>query len=683
MNTAASLARLGFDAQRLRYSLRTAVAACAALLISWALGLEHPQWSAMTVFAASQPARNLLVEKSFFRSAGTVVGTGFGVVLVSASGGAPAMLVVGLALWVSLCALLGNVLRGLVSYGALLAGYSAAMVALLDTGHPEGVLLLGADRLLTVMTGIVTALVVGLVFTPRGADDPVVGRTRHMTSVVLRRIAARLRGDPPEATPDADKLLREMALIEEALDPHGAGSLRSRRSARTLRSVVAALLSALVWLGTARQVRPTVPAADALLDAARLLETAAPPAEVIAAVARARALAIADPALQEVLGQLEAAVRDRLGVDDDIARRRPRGPLVVLHRDWMAARQAALRSGGILLLLGAFWVLTGWDAGPYLLLGTSVMITLFSTWDDPAWIMGKVLVGQAFGAVGALACRWLVWPHAEAEITLVLMLMPFILVGVLPLAHRRTMLGATDYCMVLLLLSQPALPLTGTFGQSMSQALAVVAAPAIALAGFRQVFPADAPRRMRMLMHAMVHELEVMAARPEVRLQAEVWRARLHHRLLRLVLWAEKSGETRFAPEEAGLAVLAVGSAILRMQELRDGPELAAGTARAVDVALGRLRTLSHRPERAAAALDVAARRLEAEGTSSPIHMHAADAVRSAGLAVRANRAFFAVAAEVPGSTWQGPGDAMRLLRRNGGRRRKPGGTPRMEPPAS
>src|SRR5690606_6983628 len=217
-----------------------------------------------------------------------------------------------------------------------------------------------------------------LAFTPRDADDPMVERTRHLTSRILRQMASRLCG-LPEPLLDTDGLLHEMALVEEGLDPHGAGSLRSRRSARPLRMVLAAQLSALVWLRTPRRLSPMVPVADALLDAAGLLERSAPPAEVIAAMERAGALASRDPALQDVIGRFEAPFPDRLGVNDDRARRRVRGPRIVLHRDWIAALQAALRSGGILLLLGAVWVMTGWHAGPYLLLGTAVMITLFST----------------------------------------------------------------------------------------------------------------------------------------------------------------------------------------------------------------------------------------------------------------------------------------------------------------
>ena len=54
-------ARWGFDSARLRQHLRTAFAACIAVFAAWALGLEHPQWAGMTVWAASQPLRGKLL----------------------------------------------------------------------------------------------------------------------------------------------------------------------------------------------------------------------------------------------------------------------------------------------------------------------------------------------------------------------------------------------------------------------------------------------------------------------------------------------------------------------------------------------------------------------------------------------------------------------------------------------
>ena len=73
----------------------------------------------------------------------------------------------------------GNVLRGFISYGTILAGYSASMVALLSTAHPDRVLLLGVDRFLTVFTGVAVAMLVGLLFTPKAAEEEGGGRRKE------------------------------------------------------------------------------------------------------------------------------------------------------------------------------------------------------------------------------------------------------------------------------------------------------------------------------------------------------------------------------------------------------------------------------------------------------------------------------------------------------------------------
>lgn len=194
MTIGETVSRLGSDPARLRFALRTALAACAALLVTWLLGFEHPQWSAMTVWAASQPVRGMLLEKSFFRAAGTVVGVAAGVLLVLVSDSRPIILVVGLSLCIGLCAGAGNLLRGLMSYGTIVAGYSASMVALLDTAHPDRIVALGTDRFLTVMVGVLVALLVGLLLTPKAAEGEIVGKTRHLTAHVLRDMATRLKG---------------------------------------------------------------------------------------------------------------------------------------------------------------------------------------------------------------------------------------------------------------------------------------------------------------------------------------------------------------------------------------------------------------------------------------------------------------------------------------------------------
>jgi uncharacterized membrane protein YccC len=58
------------------------------------------------------------------------------VVLVLVANGDLLWLVTGLAVWIGICAGMGNLQRSFASYGTMLAGYSASMVALLDNGNP-------------------------------------------------------------------------------------------------------------------------------------------------------------------------------------------------------------------------------------------------------------------------------------------------------------------------------------------------------------------------------------------------------------------------------------------------------------------------------------------------------------------------------------------------------------------
>jgi hypothetical protein len=80
------------------------------------------------------------------------------------------------------------------------------------------------------------------------------------------------------------------------------------------------------------------------------------------------------------------------------------------------------------------------------------MISWFSTFENPAAMMRSVFLGQLFGAAAALVCRWMVWPYAAGEAGMVFLMMPFILSGVLPASHPRTMLASTDYSLIMLLL---------------------------------------------------------------------------------------------------------------------------------------------------------------------------------------------------------------------------------------
>lgn len=622
-------AHWGFDSARLRQHLRTAFAACLAVLAAWALGLEHPQWAGMTVWAASQPLRGQLLEKSFFRTTGTAVGTAAGIGLVLLAHGDLLWLVTGLALWLGLCAGLGNLQRGFASYGTMLSGYSAAMVALLDAGHPEHVYALGWDRLFTGLTGVAAALVVGWLFTPVGGEIPGNGQVRRLCARLLRDIAAAARGQAGFSRQALAERLSAMAVIEEGLDPHAAGSQRSRRAVRALRRLINTQISALLWLrDDASQQRGAhfAPAqattlAEALEQAALALETQSLPQSAVDQLARAGAAAAGWGAAQGLIENLRLALHAHLvaSTDEPLSpQHRARQLPVVLHRDWVGARRAALRAALAVFIVGMVWVLTGWSGGIYMLLGLSIMITVFSSFENPAFTMRYVTAGQALGVLVALACQWLAWPFAHSQLQMVLWMMPFIVLGALLFSHRRTMLSGYDCNMVLLLLLSPHYPQTGTLLHSLALGFAVVTGPLAGWATYRFLLPVTLQGRLQALRAMMVHEIQDMAARPLATRDASadertqrVWRARLYHRLLRLVRTAEKAGAQQAqAAADCGLAALRVGKSVYLLQTLSRDGSLGESTARCVRSALLRLQRLQSAPAKALPLLEAVGRRI-------------------------------------------------------------------------
>ncbi|QXZ09806.1 FUSC family protein [Comamonas sp. Y33R10-2] len=627
--------RWGFDSARLRLHLRTAFAVCIAVFLAWVVGLQHPQWAGMTVWAASQPLRGQLLEKSFFRLFGTLIGTAAGVVLVLVANGDLLWLVTGLAIWIGVCAGLGNLQRSFTSYGTMLAGYSASMVALLDGGNPTFVYELGWDRLFTALTGVVVALIVGWLFTPVSAEIPGDDKVRRLCARLLRDIAtasmaalkaasqAAAHGKGVLGPKDLAERLSAMAAIEEGLDLHAAGSTRSRRAVRALRRLINTQISALLWLRdcTGKTITPAFTAeqaqtiAQALEQAAHLLETQPAPLAAIDALASAQEAAAGWGHAQEILGNLGIALQAHFVAASDLplpANHRARQFPVVLHSDWVGARRAMLRAFSAIFLVGLVWALTGWQGGAFMLLGLSIMVTVFSSFENPVFTMRFVIAGQAMGAGVALACQWFFWPFASSQLQMVLMMMPFILIGALLFSHHRTALSGFDCNMVILLALWPHFPYQLDYGNSLSMAFAIVTGPLAGWFAYHFILPVTVQGKIAGLRAMMVHELQDMAATPLHTLNVRVMRARLYHRLLRLVRTSEKISIS--AAQEAadcGLAALRVGKAVLILHALEEDRLLSESTLRGARSALQRLQQLPTAPAKAIPLLTGVAARIE------------------------------------------------------------------------
>lgn len=646
----------GFDGQRLKATLRTACAAVFALAVANALGVDSPGWAAMTVILVSQPTRGLLQARSFYRVLGTVVGAAVGALFVLLAGRSPALLVLMLAVWLGLCSWVGNVARQLGSYGVLLSGYTAAIVSLLSLQHHDDVAHLASDRIEGVLIGAVIAVAVNGLFTPRSATAALLGSVPRLVGDTLSW-AARMaqQGATPELLEQERRLVRSMADIESGLDEVAFGSRRKQQRMAHIRGVFAALLTLGASIRTVAAHLDKVVADPALrgwrdevvrgLDDVHAALEAGKAGE--SSVAPLRRLVESAPANSRIRGALENLVEALAAVIADRDGALPKPPpafALRFHRDWVGARVAALRTVLSVSAVGAVWVLTGWEYGAFMVMGTAVFMPLFSIMEQPSAIMRNVAFGSCAGIAAAVLFSWLVVPYVDTEAGLLLAITPVLAVGALALAHRSTMLYAMDYCLVFLLMLHPSWPLHTTVADTLGGGQGMVLGLAAAWLSFSYLVPVNAAQRLRVLATHIVRDIECLA-QSRATLPAWKWRARMHHRILRLVARAAVAGSNIDVGD--GMAALGVGDAVLHMLEMLRRGGLPADARRAVDEAVASLALVSSQTGRAADALARASQQLRESAAGGPrwAGLRAdAEILRDAADALAAHKEFFAAA---------------------------------------
>jgi len=639
------LVKAGFDPGRLTFVLRTMIAGWLALSIAMLLGLDSPQWAAMTAVIVAQPTRGMLLERSIQRVIGTIVGSLVGVGLIHQFAADPRLLVVGLAVWISLCAYVGNVLRQYRAYGVFLAGYTAAMIALLDVPHPDHVVSLATDRVETIIIGIVVSGLVSGFLTPVSDESHLIRRVRLLSADTLDWCARALAGTGRSGLTTRERLLvSEMAAVEDLLDQIAAGSVEGHRRVRHVRGLLAALLSlvagvrgvtTLLAREPERRRGAGLPILVVHLDAAAAKLTAGAPLAIPVGEMRA-ALDEGAPAgaLTEALGRLIAAL-GAVSAGHEAIRVAKKAPPVLdflFHRDRIGARAAMMRAFLAVLAVGAAWQISGWRDGQFMVLGTCIMTTVFSSFENPLVVLRHVMAGSIAGAAAAVLFHTQLLPLAGGTFDVLLLVAPFLLLGGVAMAHRRTALASIDYNMCFLLLGQPAFPMLGPPDAVYGAAEAVLLGVAAAFVAFRFVFPISSSRRLRALIAITVDDLEGLA-RGSSYPTRERWRARIYHRILHLVKLVDALRLSNLRSVDGGIAALTVGGTILHLQEERAQADLPRTWRRRIDVALGRLATLSRDPRTAATALERAAAH-----APSPIE---SDRLREAASALRDNLWFF------------------------------------------
>lgn len=554
---------LGLDEAAAAQAARLALAAWLAFSIAALLHVQNAYWAAMPIWVVAQPSRGLLLERALYRLCGTLLGAlvGFAVLAYDS----PTLQLVLLAVVVALFAGTTHLLRGAKAYAALMAGMTAAVVVIPSALSPQDSWALALARVECTLIGVLTVTLVLWLFTPKVRRSDFYQRARQLAADTVDFAAQTLSADSEPAT--ELRLLKALSEMDAEARPVSAGSLRGYRH---LRHVEQLLLASINLMAAAQamssRLRPDAQATAALAShlqqvAARLRsdEPAILPTPVHNLPPRRLAR------LEQVLDQLcRAAAQLAPG-----AAPLPAGTQKVAlaaDRNWPLALRTATTTGAAALACAALTQAFSTHATELAILGVCIFSMLLGSMAQPQKHAPHMLLGVLAGVLGATFYRFVVQPHLDGMLELILALLPFLLVGGILRASRRFAVAAIDANMCFLLASQAGMPAASS-GEILSSSAALLLGAGLVGAGFL-LFPRTAQRALRLTTRAVLRDIRALL-RDTQPLDRERWLALAGRRVLRLMAHTPST-----TPTPAGLLMLLnLGQSIIDLHQLGQLPE--------------------------------------------------------------------------------------------------------------
>ncbi|WP_298964240.1 FUSC family protein [uncultured Methylobacterium sp.] len=423
------------------YGLRIWVAMMLALYVAFWLQLESASSAAVCVAILAQPQRGQALSKAFYRMIGTGIGFVVSVVLAALFGQDRVLMLIAFTTWLGLCAFVSGYRQGTQAYGAVLAGYTVAIVAIAHLDRPLDVFEAGLARVAAITVGILSVALVNDLFAAPSAYAGLRDGLGEVRAGVLAYMRRCLRdGDPgPE---DTAALLRRIAGAGAGIAAVARHFDEGHDRAAGARSVVAALFAqvaaaralAVAIARDGRGAQDIARRAEAGLDG----DPAAAEADLRAAAARA-----ASP--EAVLLHLRAAdlLRQEVWIRDGdaaLAGGRPPARRVTLpvHRDFPDAALKAVQAVFVVAVSAALFILSGWPGTSTGLLQIAAFAGILAINPAPGSFALGAMIGTPLAAACAGIVEFLVVVDGQGFPLLAIAMAPVVFAGCLLSLGRRT-----------------------------------------------------------------------------------------------------------------------------------------------------------------------------------------------------------------------------------------------------
>ncbi len=459
------------DRQAWLFSVKTFLAALAALYIGLAGNLSRPYWAMATVYIVTQPMLGPTRAKGVYRIVGTLIAGAATLWMLPHLVEMPLLLSAAMSLWLSGCLFIALLNRGPRGYAFLLAGYTTAFIGFPAVTSPDTIFDTVVARSEEIILGTVVAVLFASLFFPTSVRPMLrsrIGSWMGDAAQWSRQILLRGQAHGPRNRLAAD-LVQFEALIEflRRDDPRHAGAAVSMERLRERMLLMLPVLSSIAdRLGALRAGgRALPPGLEPLVaDIAQWLEQPGRSSASEYAALRARILALkpaVDGELDHLLlvtlllrleelvdlwqdcGTLQDAI-EQGSAPRDTAHYRVRATRSgdARHVDYGMALFSAASAGVALMTYCALWIGLGWEGGGNGAMMAAVAAAFFAAQDDPAPSMLSFLLWAIVASVVAAVYLFGVFPavHDFGSLALVLAVV-FLPLGLLLHKPQTALIG--------------------------------------------------------------------------------------------------------------------------------------------------------------------------------------------------------------------------------------------------
>ncbi|SFM39803.1 FUSC family protein [Methylobacterium pseudosasicola] len=426
------------------FALRIWLAMMIALAAAFWLQLDSASSAATCVAILAQPKRGQAISKAIYRLLGTLIGAIVSIVFMSLFGQDRVLLLVSFTVWMGLCVFTAQYLQDTRAYGAMLSGYTVAIIALGQIDEPQGTFDAAVSRVAVIVLGIIV-----ITFINDALASPSTWRT----------LLPQLR----KAWDDT------RAYARETLDKGDLGASRTAALIRTIApmradaSAIAGELDDGPWRAAGARsciaaLYVLAAAIRAVVAAAACLRTRSPAVEEALEICRRVAedpdLASLEQDDERLRDLVDAAIRDgNRPLDEVVVLQRAldvvcaatfaqdgiravadgheplRDARLPTHRDFPVALRGALRVAVGFAVTAAVFVALGLPQASFALVQVAATAALSSTTPDPKKFANGVVIGMTLASTFAGIARFVFLDGVQGFPMLAIVMAPVIFFG--------------------------------------------------------------------------------------------------------------------------------------------------------------------------------------------------------------------------------------------------------------